>query len=182
MAVHLAHTARRFTPNVTIYTDGAEELGEKVKLALKDNKFKVDTRRVVRLEKASEKAEVILHLGDGTEIREGFLVCVIFFLCISPTPLICRPEWFLILCACRWKVHKPNTEINGPFAQQLSLEVTETGDIKTSQPFYESSVSGVFAVGDCGTAMKAVTQAMVMGTLGAVGAANQMQAVPTHTV
>lgn len=60
--------------------------------------------------------------------------------------------------------------------------MTETGDITTSQPFYESSVSGVFAVGDCGTATKMVAQAMVMGALGAAGAAIQMQATPTETV
>ena len=78
-----------------------------------------------------------------------------------------------------FQAHKPKTELNGPFARQLSLELTEQGDIKTSQPFYESSVSGVFAVGDCATPLKAVTQAITMGSFGAVGVVTQLQVEST---
>ena len=41
--------------------------------------------------------------------------------------------------------------------------------------FFEASVPGVFAVGDCGTPMKAVTQAVVMGALSAGGLVSQLQ-------
>lgn len=55
------------------------------------------------------------------------------------------------------------------------LELTEQGDIKTTQPFYESSVPGVFAVGDCATPLKAVAQAVAMGSFGAGGLVGQLQ-------
>lgn len=73
------------------------------------------------------------------------------------------------------QVHKPRTKVNGPFVHQLSLELTEKGDIKTIPPFYESSVAGVFAVGDCSTPLKAVSQAVAMGTFGAAGVAQQLE-------
>ena len=41
-------------------------------------------------------------------------------------------------------------------------------------PFYESSVSGVFAVGDCATPIKSVAQAMAMGGLAAAGIVGQL--------
>lgn len=43
------------------------------------------------------------------------------------------------------------------------------GDIKVSPVFNETSMPGVFAVGDCATAMKSVTPAVAMGT-GTAGA------------
>ncbi len=73
-ALHLARMAKRLTPNVTIYTDGAEELSEQIRLALGESDIKVDNRRIVRLEKGPQKSEVIVHLEDGTSKREGFLV------------------------------------------------------------------------------------------------------------
>jgi len=74
------------------------------------------------------------------------------------------------------QVHKPKTEISGPFAQQLSLELTDGGDIKTKPPFHETSLPGVFAVGDCGISEKAVAQAIATGIFGASGLVTQLQA------
>lgn len=66
--------------------------------------------------------------------------------------------------------------MNGPFAEQLGLEMTEDGDIATKAPFCESvNVPGVFAVGDCGAKMKTVTQAVAAGTFCAGGLAMQLQ-------
>jgi hypothetical protein len=73
------------------------------------------------------------------------------------------------------QVHKTRTEVNGPFARQLSLELTEQGDIKTTAPFSESSVPGVFAAGDCTTPLKAVSQAVAMGSFVAAGVTGQLQ-------
>ncbi|MCJ1348977.1 hypothetical protein MMC31_007210 [Peltigera leucophlebia] len=145
IALHLGRMANRIVPIVTIYTDGAEELNEQIILALNGSDIKVDKRRITRLEPGSEQSRVKVHLEDGSIIHEGFLV------------------------------HKPKTELNGPFAQQLSLELTDQGDIKTTQPFYESSVPGVFAAGDCATPLKAITQALAMGSFGAAGLAGQLQ-------
>lgn len=75
-------------------------------------------------------------------------------------------------------MHKPKNETNGPFARQLALELTEQGDIKTSGFFFEASEPGVFAVGDCATPLKAVTQAIAMGSCSAAGLVGQLQVPP----
>ncbi|KAJ0318749.1 hypothetical protein Brms1b_004239 [Colletotrichum noveboracense] len=76
-------------------------------------------------------------------------------------------------------VHKPKTQVNGPFVEQLQLELTEAGAIKTSQPFYETTVQGVFAVGDCASTMPAVVNALAMGAFAAGGLVAQLGAEPT---
>jgi len=55
--------------------------------------------------------------------------------------------------------------VNGPFVKDLGLELTAQGDIQTSQPFYSTNQSGVFAVGDCAVPIKVVVQAVATGTL-----------------
>ena len=54
------------------------------------------------------------------------------------------------------------------------------GVIKTSQPFYETSLSGVFAVGDCASPIPAVNNAMAMGSFAAGGLAGQLGAEPNE--
>ncbi|MCJ1471292.1 hypothetical protein MMC07_009940, partial [Pseudocyphellaria aurata] len=148
-ALNLGRMAKRLAPTVTIYTNGSEDLHDQIVLALKSDELKVEKRRISRLEHGSgsehEQVRVIVHLEDGSSIREGFLA------------------------------HKPKTALNGPFAHQLGLELTEQGDIKTTQPWHESSVPGVFAAGDCAIPLKAVTQALAMGTFGAAGLTRQLQ-------
>lgn len=75
-ALHLARMAKRLAPTVTIYTNGAEDLYEQIILGLNGSEIKVDKRRIARLEQGSgsEQTRVIVHLEDGTDIREGFLV------------------------------------------------------------------------------------------------------------
>jgi pyruvate/2-oxoglutarate dehydrogenase complex dihydrolipoamide dehydrogenase (E3) component len=51
-------------------------------------------------------------------------------------------------------VHNPKYKANGEWAEQLGLEVTSSGDISNTAPFYEINVKGVYAVGDCGMQMK----------------------------
>lgn len=48
-------------------------------------------------------------------------------------------------------------EINGPFAEQLGVTVTEMGFIQVAPPFFETTVPGVFAVGDCASILKTVS-------------------------
>jgi thioredoxin reductase len=67
-------------------------------------------------------------------------------------------------------------EINGPFASQLSLELAPTGEIKTSPPFNQTSLEGVFACGDAATMMRAVPMAAAMGGMAAAGIAAQVEA------
>ncbi|KAH8172389.1 pyridine nucleotide-disulfide oxidoreductase domain-containing protein [Sarocladium implicatum] len=154
MAVHLSRMARRLTENVTLYTHNNPELATEIRKLLEQDKdarsgrIRVDDRQITNLKSGSGNAssEMVMTFENGEEVTEGFLV------------------------------HQPTCQVRGPFAQQLELELQPTGDIKTSSPFYETSVPGVFAVGDCATPIKAVSQAVAMGTLAAGGLAFQLGA------
>ncbi|CZT21194.1 related to thioredoxin reductase [Ramularia collo-cygni] len=149
VALHMAYQAQRLAQNVVVYTDGASDVAEQVELGVQPGfKITVEQRSIERLSMGPNNSEVVVQLSGGEEQVQGFLV------------------------------HRPKAEVNGPFARQLALELTEAGDIKTSQPFHETSVSGCFAVGDCATYMKAVTSAISMGALGAGGLASQLQMLP----
>lgn len=175
MALHMARMARRMTPKVTIYTHGAKDLAQDiVAAAVHDDNIKVDSRSIKVLEKGAHGTSVIVHLDSGEEANEGFLVgFASSFLEHHSQVLDCQS-----LIAIQ--VHKPKSEVNGPFARQLGLELTEAGDIKTFGMFHESSVPGVFAVGDCGTPMKAVSSAIAMGSFGAGGLVAQLQTPEVH--
>lgn len=73
------------------------------------------------------------------------------------------------------QAHGPSYVLNGPFAEQLGLETIESGEIKVSPMFNETSMPGVFAIGDCATSMKAVTPAMYMGSGAAAAIVMQLQ-------
>ncbi|KAK1148487.1 hypothetical protein N8T08_009492 [Aspergillus melleus] len=91
--------------------------------------------------------KVIVQLEDGESKEEGFLASM------------------------------PSVKVNGPFHEQLGLEVDLAGFIKVNAPFNEASVPGVFAMGDCGTMVKTVSQAMTMGSFGAAGLVSQLGAM-----
>ncbi|KAJ5206573.1 Pyridine nucleotide-disulfide oxidoreductase class-II [Penicillium cf. griseofulvum] len=144
--MHVARMARRFATTVTIYTHGAEELTQELEKATRDTGFKVDSRAIKKLVMGPGASDVEVGFEDGTQKMEGFLV------------------------------HRPKTEINGPFAEQLGLHLTSDGGIKTTEPFYNTSVPGVFAAGDCAMPLKSVVTAMSSGTLVAGGLVGQLQA------
>lgn len=72
-------------------------------------------------------------------------------------------------------VHNPLTVPSGPFVQQLGLATSPMGDIQADAPFYQTSVRGVFAAGDCMTPYKVIPGAISTGCNAAVGAATQLQ-------
>ena len=74
-ALHLARMAKRLTPNVTIYTDGADELAQKTAEVAADDDIKVESKMISRLEKG-EETSVIMHFKDGQTFSEGFLVSI----------------------------------------------------------------------------------------------------------
>ncbi|GAB1317428.1 Thioredoxin reductase [Madurella fahalii] len=150
-ALHLSRMAKRLAKKVVVYTNGASELSEQIAAALgNDPVIVLDNRRVTRLEKVNEdSSETIVHLEDGTKVSHGFVV------------------------------HKPKNEVNGPFVKQLGVELNEMGVIKTTQPFYETTVPGVFAAGDCAAPMPAVSNALAMGAFVAGGLVAQLGAEPT---
>lgn len=73
-------------------------------------------------------------------------------------------------------VHNPKTTVQGPFIEQLGLDLTPTGDILANPPFFQTSVRGVFAAGDCITPYKATPAAIASGCNAAVATTAQMQA------
>ena len=147
MAIHLSENAAQLTPTVTIYTNGSQELGQQIRSACsKGNEYAIDTRPIKRISKGSTGAEVTLLFADGTEKTEAFLV------------------------------HNPITQTKGPFAEQLSLEMSPMGDVKAEPPFHQTSVRGVFAAGDCVTPYKVTPGAISSGCNAAVAASAQLEA------
>lgn len=146
--MHFARNALQLTPNgVTIYTNGSEPLRDSlISLLGHDSKIKVDSRTITRLEKGSHRAEVVLHFSNGSEAVEGFIA------------------------------HKPKCQLNGPFAQQLGLELTPQGDLKATPPFYQTSSPGMFTAGDTSSPVKIVPNALFTGAAAAAGVAAQLQA------
>ncbi|KAK1980966.1 hypothetical protein LZ30DRAFT_750367 [Colletotrichum cereale] len=151
LATHIAYMARPLGRRVTIYTNGDPALASEIS-ALVNSPFTVDARKITRMRMAGgdsrHHTSVTLTLEDGEEVTERFLA------------------------------HGPFTKTNGPFAEQLGLEMAENGDVKTTPPFGETSVAGVYAVGDCGTMMKAVATATTSGALCAAGMVVPLQSEP----
>lgn len=54
--------------------------------------------------------------------------------------------------------------------------MNEFGAVETVQPWYETTLKGVFAIGDCASAVPAVNQAVAQGTFAAAGLAAQLAA------
>ncbi|KAF8852550.1 hypothetical protein BDZ45DRAFT_695002 [Acephala macrosclerotiorum] len=106
----------------------------------------IEGRKIVKLVNLPKGAGIEVHLEGEEKKVEGFLA------------------------------HKPQGKQQGPWAEQLRLEMTEQGDIKVNPPFNATNVPGVFAGGDCGVVMKAATVALSHGGLLAAGVAAQLEA------
>ena len=147
MALEGARHAVPLAQVTTIYTDGGDALGNEITAAIRGtNRMVVDSRPIEKLIKGAKDAEVTVHFKDGSTKVEGFLSCHL------------------------------NTKARGPFAEQLGLEMTQGGDIKTTPPFSATSVKGVFAVGDCGQAMKVIATAAASGNAAAAACSSQVLA------
>ncbi|KAK2054705.1 FAD/NAD(P)-binding domain-containing protein [Colletotrichum caudatum] len=154
MALHLSRMARRLTEKVTLYTNADSELAAELKRLLetdrdaRDGRISVDDRKIARSahDHGHGHGHVTIAFEGGQSVTEGFIA------------------------------HQPTAKPRGPFAEQLGLELQASGDIMVKQPFYETSVRGVFAAGDCATPIKAVSQAVAMGTVTAAGLAFQLGA------
>ncbi|KAJ3147424.1 hypothetical protein HDU86_007974 [Geranomyces michiganensis] len=138
--------------NVTIFTNGSlptETIATDETLLLAKSKgIKVDDRKIMRLGAGKDHStQVVVRFADGTATSVGFMY------------------------------HKPATALSRfgrSLAEQLKLELTPTGDIKTVGMFNETTALGVFACGDCSTFLKAVPQAILLGTMAGVGAVHQL--------
>lgn len=143
-SAEIAGMARRLADSVTIYTDSNESLSEQLREDMGNSQITVDARSIAHLEKSTVGHAIVIHFDDLTTKTEAFLA------------------------------HESRTEINGPFAYQLGLDLTDQGNIKVAEPLYATNVPGVFAVGDCACPTKAVVQAMATGALGGTGVSTQL--------
>ncbi|WYZ36202.1 hypothetical protein EsH8_XI_000085 [Colletotrichum jinshuiense] len=111
IALHLPLQARRLTDKVTLYTNGNADLAGKLEELLKQDKdaisgrIHVADRKIAKFERGtSHKSQVVIHFEDRDNVEEGFIA------------------------------HQPLSQAKGPFAEQLSLKLTPTGDIATTHP------------------------------------------------
>ncbi|OBT75729.1 hypothetical protein VF21_05898 [Pseudogymnoascus sp. 05NY08] len=148
VATALARSARQITSKVVIYTSNNPTVQSSVAALLgpKDSAITTDDREVTSFALGAEGNGITITFADGSTVQEAFLA------------------------------HKPPTKLNGPFAEQLAVELAPGGDIKVTPPFGATSVKGVYAAGDCATPIKSVMQAMYMGTFAGVGIAHDLQA------
>jgi gliotoxin/aspirochlorine biosynthesis thioredoxin reductase len=144
--LHAGRHAIPLSKTVTFYTNGSAEVAAQIEgmLGGASQVMKVDTRTIKKLVKSPNKAEVIVQFEDGSEVTEGFLG------------------------------HAPMTKAQGPFADQLGIEMTPMGDVKTTQPFPQTNVTGVFAAGDAASPMKVILNAQFMGSLAGSGVSSQL--------
>lgn len=164
MILHMARMASPLAKKVTVYCHGNEELTAQVHKEFEGKPLTIEPRKITALEKQGER--VTVQFEDGESREEGFLVSIIIV-----------NIWGMTADNETSQVSVPPVQINGPFHEQLGLDVDPMGFIKTNPPFNETSVPGVFAVGDCGSMMKAAPQAIAMGSFGAAGLVAQLGAM-----
>ena len=138
--------AKRLAKSVTVLTHGNTALTEEIQAACTEKGLAVDSRRIARFHKVpGDNADVEVEFEDGSKDVFGFIA------------------------------HKPRSKINGPWADQLGVELTPGLDLKVNPPFNETTVPGVFAAGDCASPFKVVAGGVSMGLFAANGAAMQVQ-------
>lgn len=154
--IRLAAQAKQIVPQVRVYTHGDEGLSTQLERTIKDTNtahILVERREIVRLHRTedtgidAEEGPITICFADGTQQQEAFLI------------------------------HKPVMKVNGTFSEQLGLKmVTHFGHdiIHAQPPFNETSVPGVFAVGDCSSPQKVYAQALAMGACTAAGLGGQL--------
>lgn len=140
----LADDANKYAEQVTIYTNSNPTLADEIKQALQVATIQVDNRKLRRLSKGTNKGEVIIEFEDGTRKLEQFIV------------------------------HRPDTELDRTFIDQLGLEISERGDILTVPPFCQTTVPGVYAAGDCASPMKIIPNAISMGAYAGCGLSREL--------
>ncbi|KAF1362622.1 thioredoxin reductase [Lizonia empirigonia] len=138
--------AQRLAKKVVVLTHGNKALTQEIQTACTAKGLAVDPRRIVRFHKVpGNTADVQIEFEDGAKEMFGFIA------------------------------HKPRSKLNGPWAEQLGVELTPGFDLTVKPPFNETTIPGVFAAGDCASPFKVVAGGISMGLFAANGAAMQVQ-------
>ncbi|KAI1856265.1 hypothetical protein JX265_011777 [Neoarthrinium moseri] len=149
LAAHMAQNAAQLTDQVTLYTNGDDDVTvelQPIVSGLVQSKFIIEERQIKRLVENNDGDCVTVEFVDGSSKLEKFLV------------------------------HNPQTTTQGPFVTQFGLATTPNGDIQADGPFYQTSVPGVYAVGDCSTPYKVTPSSITSGCNAAVAASAEIQA------
>ncbi|OCL14900.1 FAD/NAD(P)-binding domain-containing protein [Glonium stellatum] len=147
LAMHAARHATPLSKQITIYTHGNQELAKQFEEAFCNApQFRADARKIRRFVKGFSKANVVIHFEDGSEVTEGFLG------------------------------HRTLTKAKGPFAEQLGIATTPTGDLVVNPPFMQTNIGGVFAAGDNSQFTKFLGCAQYTGNLVGTGVSAQLLA------
>ncbi|KAE8337068.1 hypothetical protein BDV24DRAFT_177933 [Aspergillus arachidicola] len=137
MALHTVWQARQFAASVRVYTHGDEDLARALETRISpDARIAIQTTPIQSLQPGSDSpSQVIVHLTDGSSIVESHVY------------------------------HRPASQLQGPFARQLNLELTESGAIRISARVpYMTSLDGVYAGGDCASlGQRTLFKALAMG-------------------
>jgi hypothetical protein len=136
LAVHMADNAAQLSKEVTIFTNGSEEVAGQIQAMCSSFPFKVDTRAIDNL--TDVEAGVKIAFADGSSEEVSFLV------------------------------HNPLTTPQGPFAKQLGLSLSQTGDVQADAPAFQTTERGVFTAGDCISPYKVIPHAIMTGNFAAV--------------
>ncbi|TVY91135.1 Thioredoxin reductase [Lachnellula willkommii] len=146
-AVHIAHMAAQLTTEITIYTNGSEDLAKEIMANSGPHPtWKTDPRAIQSLRRHSETGSGIdVIFEDGASVTEGFIS------------------------------HMPSTRARGLFAEQLGLEVGPSGDYVVTAPMTATNVGGVYAAGDCMSFSKVATNAIFNGALTGATVAIKLQ-------
>lgn len=109
-----------------------------------DEGMQVDDRKVVRLHKTSESDKLGIVFEDGTQKETTFLV------------------------------HKPDLYADQRLTDQLGVECVPNLGIKITPPFNQTSISGVYAAGDCCSPLRMIPNAMTMGSFAGCGISREL--------
>lgn len=151
-APKLADDAHKFTNVITIYTNANAALATELSQTLQYPGILVDDREIACLvapassssSPPSSSSEITIEFANGEIMTESFLV------------------------------HRPLTKLDHTLSDQLGLDYGMVGEIKTSPPFCQTSVDGVFAAGDCASMMKIIPNAISMGAYAGAGIAREL--------
>lgn len=72
--------------------------------------------------------------------------------------------------------HQPPMPVDRTLPDQLGCEMDPKTGIKVNPPFYSTTVPGVFAAGDCCSALRSVLMGMSSGSCAGVGIARELPA------
>lgn len=139
-----ASDAKKFVDVVKIYTNGNATLAAGLSEKTREG-IEVDNRKLKRIfQLQNDKQEI------GVEFDEGPVDTLAFM------------------------VHQPDMPVDRTLPDQLGCECVPKTGIKINPPFNATTVTGVYAAGDCCSSLRSVLTGMQMASCAGVGIAREL--------